>query len=297
MKHQYQKFYTSNRISDYEMLDSGRGRKLEKFANVILIRPEPAAIWKPKWEAKEWDKLCDFEFVEKNKQTGYWVQKGKDIPEDWYLPFEYKGCNIRLNLKLTAFKHIGIFPEQSINWQYIYDNIQESKADIPKVLNLFAYTGGASLVAKAAGADVTHVDSIRQVVTWANQNRESSRLKDIRWIIEDAVKFVKREVKRGNLYNGIILDPPAFGHGPKGQKWKLETDLYGLMTNVFQLLDPNDSFLLLNVYSAGYGADQLQQLMKDINPRAKNYLIGDIYTNSAHSNDLFQGSVLRLESK
>lgn len=293
MKNKYQKFYTSDRIAGYEMLDSGRGRKLEKFANIILIRPEPAAIWKPKWDDKDWDRLCDFEFIEKNKTTGDWIQQGKDIPEDWHLIFKYKGCNIRLNLKLTAFKHVGVFPEQSINWQYIYDSVQKSKVEVPKVLNLFAYTGGASLVAKAAGADVTHVDSIRQVVTWANQNRESSKLTDIRWMIEDAVKFVKRELKRGNLYNGVILDPPAFGHGPKGQKWKLETDLYGLMTDVFQLLDPQDSFLLLNVYSSGYGGDQLQQLMKDLYPEAKNYLIGNIYTTSDSGNELFQGSILR----
>ena len=151
---------------------------------------------------------------------------------------------------MTGFKHVGLFPEQAVNWDYIYD----SALNIPnaKVLNLFAYTGGASLAARAAGASVTHCDSIKNVVSWANTNMQSSRLSDIRWMVEDAFKFVKREARRGNLYNGIILDPPAYGHGPKGEKWKLEDMVNDLTESVAQILDREKYFLVFNSYSLGF---------------------------------------------
>lgn len=287
------KYYTSQRIKGYELIDSGQGQKLERFGGVVLNRPEPSAVWRKTMGEEEWDKICDFKFIEEGKTTGYWQRVGNDIPRDWHLNYHYKQCRIRLDLKLTSFKHVGVFPEQSINWEYIFDAIKSMQKAEPKVLNLFAYTGGASLVAKAAGADVVHVDSIRQVVTWANENQTSSGLKDIRWVIEDAVRFVGREVKRGNTYNGIILDPPAFGHGPKGQKWKLDAHLPALMDSVFKILDPKEHFLILNVYSSGFDGNHLQDLMRDLNPQIRNYEVADIITDPNRGVELNLGSVLR----
>ena len=171
------------------------------------------------------------------------------------------GPKIRLRLGLTAFKHVGVFPEQAPNWEYIYRNTSElvrnaaaAGAPKPRVLNLFAYTGGASLAAKAAGADVTHLDSVRQVVTWAHENQDASSLDGIRWLVDDAMKFVKREVRRGNTWQGIILDPPAYGHGPDGERWKLDELLNGMMKGVASILAPENSFMVLNLYSNGYSA-------------------------------------------
>ncbi len=169
--------------------------------------------------------------------------------------------NISLRLGLTSFKHVGVFPEQAPNWEFIFSEtsrlVRINKANglpAPKVLNLFAYTGAASLAAKAAGADVTHLDSVRQVVTWARDNMDRSGLDGIRWVVEDAMKFARREARRGNLYQGIILDPPAYGHGPDGEKWKLDELLFDLLKNVAAILAPRDSFMVLNLYSNGYSA-------------------------------------------
>jgi 23S rRNA (cytosine1962-C5)-methyltransferase len=183
------------------------------------------------------------------------------MPDQWQVSYKKGGLDIKMRLGLTAFKHVGLFPEQAPNWDYIYKNTSEI-AEInkgrgmqpPKVLNLFAYTGGASLAAKCAGADVTHLDSVRQVVTWARHNMEISRLDNIRWVVEDALRFVKREAKRGNKYQGIIMDPPAYGHGPDGEKWKLDELLFEMMESVKQILATQDSFLVLNLYSNGYSA-------------------------------------------
>ena len=169
--------------------------------------------------------------------------------------------HLSLRLGLTSFKHVGVFPEQAPNWEFIYRETSRlariHKANglpAPKVLNLFAYTGAASLAAKCAGADVTHLDSVRQVVTWARENMERSGLDGIRWVVEDALKFAKREAKRGNKYDGIILDPPAYGHGPDGEKWKLDELLFGLLQNVSAILSERDAFMVLNLYSNGYSA-------------------------------------------
>ena len=162
-----------------------------------------------------------------------------------------------LRLGLTSFKHVGVFPEQAPNWDCIYRQtraLSERLGRTPRVLNLFAYTGAASLAAKAAGADVTHLDSVRQVVTWAHGNMENSGLDGIRWVVEDAMKFAQREARRGNRYDGIILDPPAYGHGPDGEKWKLDECLFGMLRSVGEILAPQDAFLVLNLYSNGYSA-------------------------------------------
>jgi 23S rRNA (cytosine1962-C5)-methyltransferase len=199
-------------------------------------------------------------------------------------------------LALTSFKHVGIFPEQAVNWNYIYQSITEIKKTVaaPKFLNLFAYTGGASLAAKAAGADVTHVDSIKQVVTWARENMDLSKLENIRWVVEDAMKFVKREVKRGNKYNGIILDPPAYGHGPDGEKWKLEDNINEMMKLVLQLLDDEKCFVILNAYSLGLSAMVTENLLAEKqNPKIE---IGELYLQSTTNQKLPLGVFGRFKN-
>ena len=185
------------------------------------------------------------------------------MDDQWYISYKglQGGPDFRLRLGLTSFKHVGVFPEQAPNWEFIYRNSRElvlkarnEGAPVPKVLNLFAYTGAASLAARAAGADVTHLDSVRQVVTWARGNMENSAMDNIRWVVEDALKFARREARRGNLYQGIILDPPAYGHGPDGGKWKLDECLFDMLRQVSSILAPKDSFLVLNLYSNGYSA-------------------------------------------
>lgn len=247
---------------DYELLDSGRGEKLERFGSFILWRPEPKALWNKTLPESEWRKLAHTRFTPGagfgkagKEDSGTWERLHK-MDDQWHI--RYEGTpKFDLRLGLTSFKHVGVFPEQAPNWEYIYKQtrgIAESSGTTPKVLNLFAYTGAASLAAKAAGADVTHLDSVRQVVTWARGNMENSGLKDIRWVVEDAMKFAKREERRGNLYDGIILDPPAYGHGPDGEKWKLDECLYDMLQSVGAILKRKDSFLVLNLYSNGYSA-------------------------------------------
>lgn len=259
---------------DYELIDSGNFEKLERFGSFILARPEPKALWKPSLPAKEWDKLAHTRFTagagfgrSGKEDTGTWKMM-KKMPEQWYIRYNLPDSSFKLRLGLTSFKHVGVFPEQSPNWEFIYaqskrlvEKFQAKGIDPvtgtvkrPKVLNLFAYTGAASLAARCAGADTTHLDSVRQVVTWAKGNMESSNLDNIRWVVEDALKFAKREAKRGNLYNGLIMDPPAYGHGPDGEKWKLDELLYEFLQEVARILAPEDAFMVLNLYSNGYSA-------------------------------------------
>jgi 23S rRNA (cytosine1962-C5)-methyltransferase len=207
--------------------------------------------------------MASMQFVPRSSSTGDWEKK-RDAPDRWNIEYPIdKGPNIRFRLALTSFKHVGIFPEQAVNWDYIFKSVKSMKTPQPKVLNLFAYTGGASLAARAAGADTIHLDSIKQVVSWANENQELSNLKDIRWIVEDAMAFVKKEVKRGKKYNGIILDPPAYGHGTEGQKWKLEEMINEMMHLVFKLLDEEERFLILNTYSLGFSSLVVENMLRD----------------------------------
>ena len=251
---------------DYELIDSGDGEKLERFGAQVLCRPEPKAIWRKSLSPREWDSLTRVRFTPGagfgkagKEDSGTWETRGK-AEDRWQIRYKgaQPGLDLSLRLGLTSFKHVGVFPEQAPNWEFIHARTsalaaKAGKDSSPKVLNLFAYTGAASLSARAAGAEVTHLDSVRQVVTWARDNMERSGLGDIRWVVEDAMKFVSREVRRGHLYNGIILDPPAYGHGPDGEKWKLDECLFSLMRDVALLLDPSPgSFLVLNLYSNGY---------------------------------------------
>ncbi|MDB5062040.1 MAG: oxidoreductase, partial [Mucilaginibacter sp.] len=262
---------------DYELIDCGDFEKLERFGNIILIRPEPQAVWSKALTEAEWQKLHHIKFKGRSATAGDWIKKDPKMPDRWHVEYKNNDVAIKFRLGLTSFKHLGIFPEQAVNWDYISDNIKKFKTPAPKVLNLFAYTGGASLIARAAGADTTHVDSIKQVVTWANENQDLSGLKDIRWMVEDALKFVKREVKRGKVYNGIILDPPAYGNGPNGEKWKLEDNINEMMNDVMQLLDPEEHFLILNTYSLGFSSVIIENLIKQAYPKVQNLEIGELY--------------------
>lgn len=262
---------------DYELIDCGDFEKLERFGNVILCRPEPQAVWKKVLSPQEWKKRTNIYFKGRSATSGEWIKADKNIPDRWNINYRNEEISINLRLGLTSFKHVGVFPEQAVNWDYISSSIKKFKTATPKVLNLFAYTGAASLVAKAAGADTTHVDSIKQVVNWANENQELSKLQDVRWVVEDALKFVKRELKRGKKYNGIILDPPAFGHGPNGEKWKLEDHIQEMMQEVVQLLDQDEHFLILNTYSLGFSSVIVENLIKTSFPQVKNLETGELY--------------------
>jgi 23S rRNA (cytosine1962-C5)-methyltransferase len=277
---------TSTDWTEYELIDTGNREKLERFGKYTLIRPEPQAVWQKSLPESEWERLSHARYVRvKGKKTagdeferGSWVRKPK-MPDQWAIGYTYKQMKLNFRLGLTAFGHIGVFPEQAINWNYIYDAItQHAKAgDAPsrvtrhaspgehhasRVLNLFAYTGGASLAAKAAGADVVHVDSVKPVITWAKEMMEASGLDNIRWVVEDAMNFVRREVKRGNLYDGIILDPPAYGRGPDGEKWILEDSIDEIIAISKQLLVPEYGFFVLSLYSMGFSALIPENLVK-----------------------------------
>jgi 23S rRNA (cytosine1962-C5)-methyltransferase len=222
---------TPSHFTDYELIDCGNFEKLERFGSYITIRPEPQAVWESEMDEGEWNRLAHVRFIPKSSSSGTW-KKMKDMPDRWLINYKTGGDKqLTFRLALTSFKHVGIFPEQAVNWDYIGEKVTSLKKEVPqpRVLNLFAYTGGASLAAKAAGADITHLDSIKQVVSWSRDNMELSGLKDIRWVVEDAMTFAEREVKRGKKYNGIILDPPAYGHGTDGQKWKLEDQISDMM--------------------------------------------------------------------
>lgn len=268
--------------TDYELIDSGNYEKLERFGKYILARPEPQAVWQKSLSEKEWEDMADAIFRrEKGKSShdgnerGEWIQK-KGMPDQWFINYDYKDMHLKFRLGLTSFKHVGIFPEQAENWNFIYDTIKSFDISEPKVLNLFAYTGGASIAAKSAGADVTHVDSVKQVITWSRENMEASNLHNIRWIVEDALKFCRREVKRGKKYNGIILDPPAYGRGPDGERWILEENIAELMSICHELLENENSFLILNLYSMGFSPVIAENLIKNYFPDVKSYQYGEL---------------------
>ncbi|KAA5549421.1 class I SAM-dependent methyltransferase [Adhaeribacter rhizoryzae] len=256
-------FLTVKDWADYELLDAGNFEKLERFGQYILARPEPQAIWDKSLPQSEWERTAQAVFKKEKGSTekGQWLLK-KGMPEQWFMQYQYGQMDLRFRLGLSSFKHVGIFPEQAPNWQFIYDQARQLKTPQPKILNMFAYTGGASLAARAAGADVTHLDSVKAVNYWARENMEASNLTNIRWIVEDAMKFARREVKRGNKYQGLILDPPAYGRGPNGEKWQLEDELNELFKLCGQLLDPTDNLCLINLYSLGFSAFILENLVK-----------------------------------
>lgn len=266
---------------DYELMDCGGFEKLERFGQWITRRPEPQAIWNKSLPEQEWNKLLNAEFSREggSDERGRWLLK-PGMPEQWFVGYSYKEMNLRMRMGLTSFKHVGIFPEQAENWNFIYDSVVEMKRKLgrkPVILNLFAYTGGASLAARAAGAEVYHVDSVRQVVTWARENMEASSMNGIHWVVEDALKFVRREVKRKKLYDGIILDPPAYGRGPDGEKWVLEQNVGEMLECCSELLVEEDSFLVMNLYSMGLSALLAKSLVSQLFPKPAQEQFGELF--------------------
>jgi 23S rRNA (cytosine1962-C5)-methyltransferase len=289
------KLLTPLHWKDYELIDSGNFEKLERFGKYYLIRPEPQAIWNPDLTPSEWEKRSNAIFkIEKNDpEKGRWILK-KGMPEQWWIGYSFQGLDIKFRLGLTSFRHIGIFPEQAENWDFIFQKLNSTKDRHQKVLNLFAYTGGASLAAKAAGADVYHIDSVKPVISWARENMEGSNLSDIRWIVEDALKFVKREVRRGSQYQGIILDPPAYGRGADGEKWILEESINEMIRLCHELLVKEQGFLILNMYSIGFSALVADNLVASYFKRLSDKEIGELYLNDSFNKRLPLGTFVRL---
>lgn len=242
---------TTKPQKDYELLDSGEGEKLERYGSVILSRPDPQALWHKNTGNNEWNK-AQAQFI-KNGTGGKWRVKS-DVPKDWIINLE----NLTFEVRLTPFKHTGIFPEQTPNWQWINDKIvqRQKSGNSVSILNLFGYTGGATLIASKAGAEVCHVDASKSAIAWAKKNAELSGLKDkpTRWILDDALAFVKKELRRDKKYDGIIMDPPAFGRGPKGELWKIETNFLELYDTCIKILSSNPLFFIINGYASGYSA-------------------------------------------
>ncbi|MDX5348200.1 MAG: class I SAM-dependent methyltransferase [Hymenobacteraceae bacterium] len=289
-------FYTTHHWPDYELVDSGNFEKLERFGQFYLQRPEPQAVWDKHLPESEWPKLANAVFSRDkgNAEKGQWKLK-KGMAEQWFIDYKYNDLKLRFRLGLSSFKHVGLFPEQDPNWQFIYDKARQMQQ--PKVLNMFAYTGAASLAAKAAGADITHLDSVKQVNFWARDNMEASNLDNVRWLVEDAMKFARREVKRGNKYQGLILDPPAYGRGPNGEKWQLEDELNELIKLCHQMLDPQENFFLINLYSIGYSALVLDNLVREtFGKMVKNEELGELYLQDRGGRKLPLGTFFRFSS-
>jgi 23S rRNA (cytosine1962-C5)-methyltransferase len=294
-------------ISTYELIDSGNYEKLERFGDFILARPEPQAVWDKSLSEEIWQRKASAIFKKTKgrdqlspEERGEW-HNIKKMPEKWYMDYFQGKSKLKFKLSLSSFKHVGIFPEQASNWKYIEDKLSlmksgDSAIQIPKVLNLFAYTGGASLISKANGADITHVDSVKQVISWSRENMEASGLTDIRWVIEDALKFVKREVKRGKKYNGIILDPPAYGRGPDGEKWVLEEGLNELLKNCLELLDENHHFFILNLYSMGFSVVIAETIIRQNYANIQNPEMGELVLQDSFNKKLPLGVFYRFSS-
>ena len=282
---------------DYELIDSGDFMKLERFGPYTLARPEPQAIWDCSLAEAEWERLAHATF-RRDKQSperGEW-QKLKPMQDPWTVDFRQRGLSLTFKLALTSFKHVGIFPEQAVNWTYIHDVIRALPVDRPRVLNLFAYTGGATLAARQAGADVTHVDAVKQVIAWSKENMGLSNLDNVRWLVEDAMKFVKREERRGNTYHGIILDPPAYGRGPDGEKWVLEEHLNELLKACADLLDRDNHFFIINLYSLGFSSLILDNLMRQVFGSPSGAEWGELYLDDRYQKRLPLGVFYRFSS-
>ena len=248
--------WIANNWNDYEILDCSQGEKLERWGDYILVRPDPQVLWNTDRNFKGWSKP-NGHYYRSKKGGGEW--DFFNLPEQWSINYK----NLTFNLKPFSFKHTGLFPEQAVNWDWFSEIIENAVAkrsaagtlkDKPvKVLNLFAYTGGATLSAAAAGAHVTHVDASKGMVNWAKENAESSGLRDkpIRWLVDDCTKFVEREIRRGNHYDGIIMDPPSYGRGPKGEIWKIEECIHDFIKLASNLLSDDPLFFLVNSYTTG----------------------------------------------
>jgi len=286
---------------EYELLDSGNFEKLEQFGDYILSRPEPQAVWDKSMSDQEWEKLAHASFKrdpidrDRNTERGRWLF-GPTMPERWLMNYQFQDLRLKFKVALSAFKHVGVFPEQAANWDYIFQKTQALPVAKPKILNVFAYTGLASVAAKAAGADVSHVDSVKQVISWARDNMEASQQDNIRWVVEDALTFVEREVRRGNQYHGIILDPPAYGRGPSGEKWVLEDHINLLMKHCARLLHPEHHYFIINLYSMGFSAIIVENLVKMAFGQVGNPEMGELFLSDRTQKRLPLGIFYRFSS-
>lgn len=242
---------------DYELIDCSNGEKLERWGNYYLLRPDPQIIWDNGDLLKKYNNI-NSHYHRSNKGGGYW-ENLKNTPESWKITYK----NLTFNIKQMGFKHTGLFPEQASNWDFMIDKIKKTKKDV-KVLNLFAYTGGATVACLSAGASVVHVDSSRGMVEWAKENVKSSGLEkaNVRYIVDDVVKFVKREIRRGNKYDAIIMDPPSYGRGSNNEVWDIEKDLYNLVVLCRDLLSENPIFFIINTYTTGLSKEVFTNILE-----------------------------------
>lgn len=253
----------ANEWSDYALIDCANGEKLEKWGSFTLVRPDPQIIWPQKQHKAEWEK-CDAHYHRSKSGGGSW-EYNKKLPGAWQIKYK----NLTFSVKPMGFKHTGIFPEQAVNWDFIDEKIKNANRDI-KVLNLFAYTGGATVAAAKAGASVVHVDAAKGMVLWAKENAVSSGLADapIRYIVDDVIKFVCREIRRGNKYDAIIMDPPTYGRGPNGEVWKFEDELYPLIEKCMSLLSDNPLFMIVNSYTSNVSSTVVKNVL-ELSAKAK----------------------------
>ena len=248
--------WIADQWQDYELLDCGGGEKLERWDKQYLVRPDPQAIWETPRRLPEW-KRANARYLRSQTGGGHWEKKA--LPESWQVHYK----DLTFQVKPMNFKHTGLFPEQAVNWDFVMDKIR--KADRPiRVLNLFAYTGGATLACAQAGAHVTHVDAAKGMVAWARENAAASELADrpCRWIVDDCAKFVQREIRRGSLYDAVIMDPPSYGRGPGGEIWKLEDNVYDLITLTEQVLSDDPLFFAINSYTEGLSPAVMEYIVK-----------------------------------
>ena len=271
--------------NDYELIDAGNEQKLERWGNIVTIRPERNAYFRPVLSETEWYKRAHFRFVEITRSKGEWEELKPGLKTNWQITYN----KLVFNLRLTQFKHLGLFPEQRSNWDFISNKLNNGD----RFLNLFGYTGGASIAAREAGADVYHCDSVKQINAWAKDNMESSNLDNIRWVHDDALKFAQRERKRGNKYNGLIMDPPAFGLGAKKERWKIENKFPELLETAVDLLE-EDGFLIANTYSPRLKAKRIKELVTDIVP-GKNVEISTLSVKTTTGKILEYGELTRID--
>ena len=248
---------TFENFNDYELIDADNGERLERWGDIILIRPDPQIIWNEGHRDSRWNNAHAV-YHRSNSGGGYW-EVLKKVPDVWSINYN----KLTFRLKPMGFKHTGLFPEQAVNWSLAQKLITETNREV-KVLNLFAYTGGATIACLEAGAHVTHVDASKGMVSWAKENAVASGLADkpVRWLVDDCMKFVKREIRRGNKYDAIIMDPPSYGRGPNGEVWKLEQQLSELLTDVGKILSDNPLFFFLNSYTGGLSPTILNYMVK-----------------------------------
>ena len=257
-------------FKDYELLDVNKANRLERWGDIILIRPDPQAIWDLPQDDKLWGSAHAV-YHRSSSGGGYW-EAIKKVPDVWSISFK----DLKFNLKPMGFKHTGIFPEQSVNWSLMQDIIKSQNRPV-KVLNLFAYTGGATVACLKAGASVTHVDASKGMVAWAKENAVISGVADkpVRWLVDDCKKFVEREIRRGNKYDGVVMDPPSYGRGPNGEVWKLENNLEELLKLTSQILSDNPIFFLLNTYTAGMSSTVLNYMVEEYIAKGKGSVTTD----------------------